>query len=97
MRPTEPMTTRVQSEQLSARHATTRASALSSTMLVPQQYLPSRQVAGRYCVSLMALHRWRARKINPLPPPLVIAGRNYWSEQALQQWDQANAAAVKAI
>jgi hypothetical protein len=57
-----------------------------------QQYLPGRMVADRYHVSLMSVHRWRTRKRNPLPPPLVISGRNYWREDVLDHWDAVNAA-----
>jgi hypothetical protein len=38
------------------------------------------------------VHRWRTRKRNPLPPPLVISGRNYWREDVLDHWDAVNAA-----
>ena len=56
------------------------------------QYLPGRQVRGRYNVSDMTIWRWLRTDKLRFPKPVIINGRRYWHLEELEGWERARAA-----
>jgi hypothetical protein len=52
-------------------------------------------LAKHFGVSAMAVWRWR-RDLPDMPPGIEIAGRLYWSIQAVERWKAKRAANAKA-
>jgi MerR HTH family regulatory protein len=50
--------------------------------------LPIRALCARYSVVDRTIDRWLARGL--LPPPIIINGRRYWDEAALEEFERAH-------
>ncbi len=60
-------------------------------MTSSKRLLPRRLVRERYSVSNMTLWRWERDPRLNFPKPLMINGRLYQDESALDAWDQERA------
>ncbi len=61
------------------------------------QLIPAKQVCSRYKIVLRTLGRWLENEILEFPKPIVINGRRYFREKALEEWERCRAASSNAI
>jgi hypothetical protein len=54
--------------------------------------LPARLVCDRYRICGRTLDRWLNNAALNFPRPLVINGRRYFKERAIEQWERCRAA-----
>jgi predicted DNA-binding transcriptional regulator AlpA len=55
--------------------------------------LTSRELETRYSIVSRTISRWEHDKQLGFPKPLIIRGRRYWSEAALENWELKQAVA----
>jgi hypothetical protein len=61
------------------------------------QYLTAVQVAARYAVCSMSLHRWlRDPNVGFPQPALIVNTRRYWAEDDLVKWERSRRKAETA-
>lgn len=55
--------------------------------MTPTNHLTTAQLTARYRVCRRTIGRWAVQPNLNFPQPLVINGRRYWREDALEAWE----------
>lgn len=53
------------------------------------EFLPSKEVRGRYGVSDQTIYRWLKDSTTGFPAPTYIGPRRYWSLSELEAWEKS--------
>ena len=61
-------------------------------MSTDDAYLSGRKVDARYGTSPMTRWRWERNPTLGFPKPIIINGRKFWSQRALEEWERSRAA-----
>jgi predicted DNA-binding transcriptional regulator AlpA len=62
-----------------------------------EQFLPARQVWGRYGVTSMTLWRWLRDVDLGFPHPMCIGRHRYWRVSDLVEWERSTSARSRTL